>query len=397
MSGVARAHRSLARAIVSVAVTILAVVLVWVALIAPDELTRLEYRAYVGLPLEGVLMLAVVLVLPRRVGLVLSAAAGVFLGVLAILKVLDVGFFSALGRPFNPVVDWSYFGSAAGVLGDSIGRPGAVAAIIALAVLALAVVVVLPLATVRLTLVVGRHRAGSTGLVAAVAAVAIVGAVVGLQVVPGTPVVSTNAAGLTVDRTRQIAATVANEQSFARTAAIDPLRETPGAGLLTGLRGKDVIVAFVESYGRVAVAGLGVRAPGRRRARRGDRATAAAGFSARSAFLTSPTFGGVSWLAHSTFQTGLWIDSQQHYDQLVASDRFTLSDAFKRAGWRTVGDVPRNEQDWPEGTSFYHYDQIYDARNVGYQGPRSATPRCPTSTPCPPSSAWSWPRPATRR
>ena len=48
----------------------------------------------------------------------------------------------------------------------------------------------------------------------------------------------------------------------------------------------------------------------------------------------------------------------------------TLSYAFKRAGWRTVGDVPSNEQDWPEGTTFYHYDQIYDARNVGYAGPK---------------------------
>jgi hypothetical protein len=48
--------------------------------------------------------------------------------------------------------------------------------------------------------------------------------------------------------------------------------------------------------------------------------------------LTSPTFGGISWLAHSTLQSGLWIDNQQRYNQLVASNRFTLSDAFKQAG-----------------------------------------------------------------
>jgi hypothetical protein len=34
----------------------------------------------------------------------------------------------------------------------------------------------------------------------------------------------------------------------------------------------------------------------------------AAGFSAKSTFLTSPTFGGISWLAHSTLQSGMWID-----------------------------------------------------------------------------------------
>ena len=51
-------------------------------------------------------------------------------------------------------------------------------------------------------------------------------------------------------------------------------------------------------------------------------------------------------------------------------DRLTLSDAFKRAGWRTVGDVPSNNRTWPQGTSFYHYDKLYDRRNVGYRGPK---------------------------
>jgi hypothetical protein len=93
------------------------------------------------------------------------------------------------------------------------------------------------------------------------------------------------------------------------------------------------------------------------------------GFSARSAFLTSPTFGGISWLAHSTLQSGLWIDNQLRYNELVASKRFTLSDAFGRAGWRTVGDVPSNGDAWPQGTAFYHYDQTYGDHDVGYRGP----------------------------
>src|SRR5439155_16564044 len=69
-------------------------------------------------------------------------------------------------------------------------------------------------------------------------------------------------------------------------------------------------------------------------------------------------------------QSGLWIDNQQRYNKLVASDRLTLSDAFKRAGWRTVGDLPANDHDWSQATSFYHYDKIYDSRNVGYAGPK---------------------------
>jgi hypothetical protein len=93
------------------------------------------------------------------------------------------------------------------------------------------------------------------------------------------------------------------------------------------------------------------------------------GFAARSAFLTSPTFGGISWLAHSTLQSGLWVNSQDRYDELVGSQRFTLSGAFRQAGWRTVGDVPSNRGDWTEGRAFYHYDQLYNRTDVGYAGP----------------------------
>jgi hypothetical protein len=57
------------------------------------------------------------------------------------------------------------------------------------------------------------------------------------------------------------------------------------------------------------------------------------------------------------------------YDTLMTSDRFTMSQAFERAGWRTVGDVPANSRPWPDGELFYGFDQLYDEDNVGYRGP----------------------------
>jgi hypothetical protein len=104
----------------------------------------------------------------------------------------------------------------------------------------------------------------------------------------------------------------------------------------------------------------------------GDKRLAAAGFSARSAWMTSPTFGGISWLAHSTFQTGLWVDTPQRYEQLVENQRFTLTQAFDRGGWRTVDDVPSDDRFWAPGKTFYHFDQLYNRKNVGYHGPRFA-------------------------
>src|SRR4029077_10842564 len=73
--------------------------------------------------------------------------------------------------------------------------------------------------------------------------------------------------------------------------------------------------------------------------------------------------------AHSSVQSGLTVNSQKRYDQLVKTNRFTLSQAFGRAGWRTVDDVPSNSRAGPQGKSFYHYDKLYDRRNVGYRGP----------------------------
>ena len=74
-------------------------------------------------------------------------------------------------------------------------------------------------------------------------------------------------------------------------------------------------------------------------------------------------------LAHSTLESGLWVDSQQRYDQLMESNRPTLLRTFGAAGWRTVLDVPANRHDWPEATTFYGADQVYDSRDVGYAGP----------------------------
>ncbi len=268
------------------------------------------------------------------------------------------------------MTDWSYLGSAAGLLSDSVGWPAAIVSLASAGMLGVAVLVLMPLSLLRLTRLVGRHGATSTRAVTALGVVWALCAGFGLQLVPGAPIASTSAAGFVDGKVSQVGAGIQNERVFASALADDPVGNTAADKLLTGLRGKDVIVAFVESYGRVALQDPALSAHLTPVLDAGTSRLRAAGYSSQSAFLTSPTLGGASWLAHATLQSGLWVDDQRRYDHLVASDRSTLSDAFKRAGWRTVGDVPSNDQDWPQGTTFYHYDQIYDARNVGYAGPR---------------------------
>ncbi|MDQ1739582.1 MAG: hypothetical protein QOE53_1234 [Pseudonocardiales bacterium] len=343
---------------------------VWVALVFPDRLDVLTPAAFLRLPVEGLVLLGLVLVLPGRARQLVAMLAGVALGVLLMWKILDLGFVAALGRPFSPVVDRGYFDSAAGLLGDSIGRRAAVLTLIAGGVLGVAVLVGMPLAVLRLARLVDRRRAAATRVISVLGLVWLNCAVLGVQLVDGAPVASTDAASLAWSRAGQVRADLRDERAFAKAVTGDPLRDTPADKLLTGLRGKDVLIAFVESYGRVAVQDSAFSPGVAAVLDAGTSRLNAAGFCSRSAFLTSPTFGGISWLAHSTLQSGMWTDNQLRYDRLVASDRSTLSVAFQRAGWRTVSDVPSDEQDWPEATSFYHYDKVYDARNVGYAGPK---------------------------
>ncbi len=357
------------RAAVGWTASVLAFLLVWFALVAPDRLGQLTPLALLRIPVEGLLLVAAVLVLPRRPATIASLIAGALLGILTVVKVLDLGFRAALDRPFDLVSDWGYLGPGIGVLRDSIGDGAGIAVAVTAALLAVALLVAVPLSLLRLAGLAARHRTASARAVAGLAAGWLVCLLLGAQLVPGVPVASTATAALAADHARAIVNGVEDQQTFSAQVSDDPADKIPADRLLTALRGKDVLIAFVESYGRVALQSPVASPPVVAALDAGETELRSAGFAARSAFLTSPTFGGISWLAHSTLQSGLWVDNQSRYNTVVSTDRFTLSDAFARAGWRTVGVVPSNEQNWTQGASFYGYDKLYDARNVGYRGP----------------------------
>lgn len=341
--------------------TLAALAVVWVALVLPDGPGGL-----VRVPVEAALLVLLALVLGARARQVAAVLVGLALGVLVVLGLADAGFRAILDRPVDPVTDWAYLGPGVGVLGDSVGRPAAVATAVAAGLAAVLVLGVLPLATVRVSRLVATHRAASARTAVALGLAWLLGMI-------GLPVATSGAAGLAFDEVQQVRADLADRRAFEHEVQTDRYAGVHPDRLLAGLRGKDVLVVFVESYGRVAVQGTSFApniAPGVDAVLDdGSRRLRAAGWSARSAFLTSPTFGAASWLAHSTLQSGLWVDSQQRYDQLVGADRLTLTSAFEGAGWRTVFDVPANTRDWPEGAAFYGFDQLYDSRNVGYRGP----------------------------
>jgi hypothetical protein len=360
--------RSRRRVVLARTLTVLAALLVLVALVIPDEIGHVTPAGFLAIPLEALLGVVILLALPPRARGIAALGAGAALGLLTILKLLDLGFGFALDRPFDPLSDWPLIRSGQEFLAESFGRTGAAAAAIGVGLLALALPVLMALAVRRLSRVAGHRPVPARRAVLAVGTVWVVLAAFGVHLVPGVPVAAWNTSAAAYDHTTQLRADLADRAAFARESAVDAYRDTPGDQLLTGLRGNDVIVAFVESYGRVALEDPRIAPQVDAALADGDRGLAKAGYSARSAYLTSPTAGGASWLAHSTFQSGLWVDSQRRYQDFTGSDRFTLTGAFGRAGWRTVDVLPANRRDWPEG-DVYGYDRIYDARNLGYKGP----------------------------
>jgi len=139
-------------------------------------------------------------------------------------------------------------------------------------------------------------------------------------------------------------------------------------GTLAGLRGADVALVFLESYGAVVYDDPAMRerlAPRREALARGIEA---GGRRVVSAFVTSPTFAGASDLAHLGLLSGLDLKDPMRHDLLITSDRPTLVTHFRAHGYRTFGLYPAVSWEWPE-RAFYGFDVYLDGRDLGYEGP----------------------------
>jgi phosphatidylglycerophosphate synthase len=353
-----------------------AVLVVWLALVLPQRPEQLTAAALLGIPVELLVFLVLLLVLPPVWGRVLAVVGGVLLAAAVIVAVLDLGFYEAFDRPFNPLTDPGYLGSGLDLLHASVGRGGQVVVLVGIGLLLVAGAALCVWSAVRTRRTVRAAPRVWSRVVAGLAVVWLVAGVGGAQV-SGVPIAGTQTASLVAGQVDQVRAELHDRAVFDQAMTHDAYALTPGRDLLTRLRGKDVLLVFVESYGRVAVEDSWF-APQVDHTLTGATAHLdRLGFHARSGWLGSPTFGGISWLAHSTLQSGLWIDSQQRYDQVLGTDRFTLASAFRKAGWRTVADVPSNWHAWPEGQRFYHYQQMYGSYDVGYAGPRLGYARVP--------------------
>lgn len=361
--------------------TLIAAAVVWAALVAPIRPWLLTPGSFVRLPLEGLVVVGLAVALPSRARAVVSWLAGAALGVLVLIKLFDFGFFITFDRPFNPVEDWTYLPIGVQTVSQTSGSRAADLAVAAAVTIGFVALVVPPLAMGQLTRVAARHRGRSLQTVAVLTAVWAVCWMVGARV-SGTGIASTSAVHLAVDEVHAVQADLRDQARFKLLIGrADPYKDIPRDELLEGLRGKDVLLVFIESYGEMALQGTSFSPAIDNVVNSGTRQLHADGFSSRSGWLTSPTFGGGSWLAESTLLSGVWVDRPSRYSALISSTRFTLAAAFRRAGWRTIADLPATHLAWPEGHSFYGFDKTlvegrwevaqesFDRKSLGYHGP----------------------------
>ncbi len=134
------------------------------------------------------------------------------------------------------------------------------------------------------------------------------------------------------------------------------------------LRGRDLFLFVAESYGYTLYSEPEHFALAEPYLRRIESRLTAAGYHIVSNFLDSPAFGGNSWLADSTLDTGVRIPDQTAYEELLASPLRPMADWFNDAGYLTVNSMPGTTMSWPQG-DFYRFQRKYYFRDFGYKGP----------------------------
>jgi hypothetical protein len=338
----------------------IALAIVAAILAVPSHFTDVSELRF---PLEvaGVALLASVLAGPGfsllRWTVTLALAAILF------LKLADIGTGTAFQRPFNPYLDLKILTDGWNLLSGAVGVTEAVGIICAglLAWLIVAAVLYWSLGGFR------RLSGGALRMSVRVSgAVLLIGlAALAVQDPDRRNLgVEAHAASYFVNRVTMVKRSIADLARFEEELKQDPVSAGPH---FSALAGTDVVLIFIESYGRSAIE------DSRYAARVGSRLTSvekeieAVGLQARSGWLTSPTVGGISWLAHGTLLSGLWVDNQGRYDRMITSERTSLNNLFRSSGWRTTAVMPAITLDWPEA-GYFGYDSIHAAAGLGYRG-----------------------------
>lgn len=325
---------------------IAAVLLIWALLLICGLNLPLVPGALLRLPVELPLIL-LLLSLPfgrarlLRLGLVLAIMLGLM------VKAADLAMRMVLDRGFTLAGDLPLVGNFADLLADSFGPLAFGAALFLLTALAGAIALGLWKALEICAI-------SSTGPRIGVTACLLVLALVG----------SPAASRFMLDQGAEARQGLADLRRFRQVATQDRWTGHPPDLRLID---RDVMVVFLESYGRTSFDTDFYAQEHLPILRQAEARLGAAGLAMRSGFLTSPTHGGQSWLAHATFANGIRVEDQGRYRALLASGRQSLFHLARAAGFRTATVAPAITRPWPEAGRM-GFDRVLAADDLGYRG-----------------------------
>lgn len=316
----------------------------------------------VHIPWEPVVLILLPGFLPPRVWGWMKPLLVALLTVTLVVKIANIGTWQGFDRPFAPLTDVPLIPVALGTLAMNSVFVAIAAAVGAVALTgAIAASSWWALSTLRAFS--HTRRWGTVIGALTVVTLALSFVTVGDPPAPVSEIATTR---LMREQTATFIGDVRDLQRFKVT--LQQPEPPPHPRALASLQGVDVLVIFVESYGRSALDRAPYNAIVRPALEESNRALTEGGFKASSAWLTSATFGGQSWLAHGTVMSGLPVTSDARYQALVRSKRSTLATDFKRAGWRTAVVMAEITGVWPEG-KFFGFDAAYTNTELGYGGP----------------------------
>ena len=347
----------------------LATLFLHLVLIQPNHPDAMTWEALLLFAHELPIILLALLALPPVAARWLRGTLVIVLAAIAVLKIADYASFVAFNRRFNPVVDLNLVVSSWDLLSGTLGR-GLAGLIVVLGVCA---ILALGWGIWWATGLWARERlprgwrlgAGTLAVAMTVVAVADMGRVIGWwemqRNVPGTAFT----ARVGVEKATSWRRSLADLRAFRAAAQGDPWLAQPARLDRTG-RG-DVILVFMESYGRASIDNPLYAPTHVATLRAAEAAIARSGAEMRSGWLRAPMTGGQSWLAHGSVAAGLWISDQVRYRSFLQSGRRTLFHKAQDAGFTTAAIMPAVIKDWPE-SAVMGFDIILPAADLGYRG-----------------------------
>ena len=318
------------------------------------------------LALDAWLAVGVCALLPRRRwSAALAAGIALVLVLSSLLAFADVATQLSLARPLNLYLDVHLLSAVRNLLTGTMGSTVAALIMIGLAAVPL---LLTGLLAYLLTPVESERRKRAVGT-AGVALIAISCAgFAGSRMPLLAGRVTWPTVQIATDQTRHFLRMLNERERFTAELAASPEAYGELPGLLGRLQGRDVLLAFVESYGVSALRDSRYAPVIVPRLHELAERMADAGLHLATGTLVAPIQGGQSWLARESLISGAWLENQLRYDLFLASGRETLIDDFRRAGHRTVALMPGITMAWPEGERL-GYDQLLARRDIDYAGP----------------------------